>query len=203
MQVSPPTAPTGDQDDRGKDDDSVGSVARVAPTDDAVLVGDAARSDRSVLRDPVFARLWFIQAANQIGGNMALYALTVLVYSYDPVEQRGQCARSCRSCCRRSCCRRSPASSSIGSTCAGRSSSRTSFRTGADRRARAGRREHPGRARAQPRDQPDERRAHPGRGLDDPAGRPAAPSSRPRWACSTSRSRRRSRSGSRSSGRCS
>ena len=36
---------------------------------------------RTILRDPVFARLWFIQAANQIGGNMALYALTVLVYS--------------------------------------------------------------------------------------------------------------------------
>jgi MFS family permease len=41
---------------------------------------DAAGA-RSILRDPVFARLWFIQAANQIGGNMALYALTVLVYS--------------------------------------------------------------------------------------------------------------------------
>jgi MFS family permease len=36
---------------------------------------------RTILRDPVFARLWFIQAANQVGGNMALYALTVLVYS--------------------------------------------------------------------------------------------------------------------------
>ena len=36
---------------------------------------------RNILRDPVFARLWFIQAANQIGGNMALYALTVLVFS--------------------------------------------------------------------------------------------------------------------------
>ncbi|HEV8698604.1 MAG TPA: MFS transporter [Candidatus Limnocylindrales bacterium] len=35
----------------------------------------------TILRDPVFARLWFIQAANQVGGNMALYALTVLVYS--------------------------------------------------------------------------------------------------------------------------
>lgn len=35
----------------------------------------------SILRDPVFARLWFIQAANQVGGNMALYALTVLVFS--------------------------------------------------------------------------------------------------------------------------
>ena len=36
---------------------------------------------RSILRDPVFGRLWFIQAANQVGGNMALYALTVLVFS--------------------------------------------------------------------------------------------------------------------------
>ena len=36
---------------------------------------------RSILRDPVFARLWFIQASNQVGGNMALYALTVLVFS--------------------------------------------------------------------------------------------------------------------------
>jgi MFS family permease len=42
---------------------------------------DAGGADRSILRDPVFARLWFIQAANQVGGNMALYALTVLVYS--------------------------------------------------------------------------------------------------------------------------
>jgi MFS family permease len=41
---------------------------------------DAAGA-RSILRDPIFARLWFIQAANQVGGNMALYALTVLVYS--------------------------------------------------------------------------------------------------------------------------
>jgi MFS family permease len=41
----------------------------------------ATENARTILRDPVFARLWFIQAANQIGGNMALYALTVLVYS--------------------------------------------------------------------------------------------------------------------------
>ena len=41
----------------------------------------SAAATRTILRDPVFARLWFIQAANQIGGNMALYALTVLVYS--------------------------------------------------------------------------------------------------------------------------
>ncbi len=39
-----------------------------------------AGSARSILRDPIFARLWFIQAANQVGGNMALYALTVLVF---------------------------------------------------------------------------------------------------------------------------
>ena len=35
---------------------------------------------RSILRDPIFARLWFIQAATQVGGNMALFALTVLVF---------------------------------------------------------------------------------------------------------------------------
>jgi len=33
-----------------------------------------------ILRDPAFARLWFIQASTQIGGNMALYALTILVF---------------------------------------------------------------------------------------------------------------------------
>jgi MFS family permease len=38
-------------------------------------------SRRTILRDPTFARLWFIQAANQVGANMALYALTVLVFS--------------------------------------------------------------------------------------------------------------------------
>jgi MFS family permease len=36
---------------------------------------------RSILRDPTFARLWFIQAATQVGGNMALFALTVLVFA--------------------------------------------------------------------------------------------------------------------------
>jgi MFS family permease len=35
----------------------------------------------SILRDPKFGRLWFIQAATQVGGNMALYALTILVFS--------------------------------------------------------------------------------------------------------------------------
>ncbi len=33
-----------------------------------------------ILRDPLFARLWFIQASTQVGGNMALYALTILVF---------------------------------------------------------------------------------------------------------------------------
>jgi DHA3 family macrolide efflux protein-like MFS transporter len=40
----------------------------------------ATPTTRSILRDPTFARLWFVQAATQIGGNMALYALTVLVF---------------------------------------------------------------------------------------------------------------------------
>ena len=40
----------------------------------------ATPAARSILRDPTFARLWFIQASTQVGGNMALYALTVLVF---------------------------------------------------------------------------------------------------------------------------
>ena len=35
----------------------------------------------SILRDPAFARLWFVQASTQVGGNMALYALTILVFA--------------------------------------------------------------------------------------------------------------------------
>jgi DHA3 family macrolide efflux protein-like MFS transporter len=34
-----------------------------------------------ILREPNFGRLWFIQASTQIGGNMALYALTILVFA--------------------------------------------------------------------------------------------------------------------------
>jgi MFS family permease len=34
-----------------------------------------------LLRDRSFGRLWFIQASTQIGGNMALYALTILVFA--------------------------------------------------------------------------------------------------------------------------
>ena len=34
-----------------------------------------------ILRDPAFGRLWFIQASTQVGGNMALYALTILVFA--------------------------------------------------------------------------------------------------------------------------
>jgi MFS family permease len=41
----------------------------------------AITSRGSILRDPKFGRLWFIQASTQVGGNMALYALTVLVFS--------------------------------------------------------------------------------------------------------------------------
>ncbi len=38
-------------------------------------------TSRSILRDPAFGRLWFIQASTQVGGNMALYALTILVFA--------------------------------------------------------------------------------------------------------------------------
>ncbi|HET7029313.1 MAG TPA: MFS transporter [Candidatus Limnocylindrales bacterium] len=38
-------------------------------------------SSVSILRDPTFARLWFIQATTQVGGNMSLYALTILVFA--------------------------------------------------------------------------------------------------------------------------
>ena len=34
-----------------------------------------------LLRDPGFGRIWFIQASTQVGGNMALYALTILVFA--------------------------------------------------------------------------------------------------------------------------
>ncbi|HET7471905.1 MAG TPA: MFS transporter [Candidatus Limnocylindrales bacterium] len=36
---------------------------------------------RSLLGDPMFGRLWFIQASTQVGGNMSLYALTILVFA--------------------------------------------------------------------------------------------------------------------------
>ena len=40
-----------------------------------------AKGTVSILRDPTFGRLWFIQASTQVGGNMALYALTILVFA--------------------------------------------------------------------------------------------------------------------------
>ena len=40
-----------------------------------------ARHAVPLLRDPNFGRLWFIQASTQVGGNMALYALTILVFA--------------------------------------------------------------------------------------------------------------------------
>jgi MFS family permease len=36
---------------------------------------------RPLLRDRRFGRLWFIQASTQVGGNMSLYALTILVFA--------------------------------------------------------------------------------------------------------------------------
>jgi MFS family permease len=41
----------------------------------------SATPGRSILRDPAFGRLWFIQASTQVGGNMSLYALTILVFA--------------------------------------------------------------------------------------------------------------------------
>ncbi len=41
----------------------------------------APKRSVSILRDPAFGRLWFVQAATQVGGNMALYALTILVFA--------------------------------------------------------------------------------------------------------------------------
>ncbi len=45
-----------------------------------MLAAMTARQSRSLFRDPAFSRLWFVQASTQVGGNMALYALTVLVF---------------------------------------------------------------------------------------------------------------------------
>jgi MFS family permease len=36
---------------------------------------------RPLFRDPAFGRLWFVQASTQVGGNMSLYALTILVFA--------------------------------------------------------------------------------------------------------------------------
>ena len=52
---------------------------------------------RPILRDPAFARLWFIQASTQVGGNMALYALTILVFRR-PARTPPSAHSSCRSC---------------------------------------------------------------------------------------------------------
>jgi MFS family permease len=38
-------------------------------------------ASRSILRDRHFGLLWFVQASTQVGGNMALYALTILVFA--------------------------------------------------------------------------------------------------------------------------
>ena len=46
-----------------------------------MLASVTAHRARPLLRDPQFGRLWFIQASTQIGGNMALYALTILVFA--------------------------------------------------------------------------------------------------------------------------
>ncbi|MBM4408748.1 MAG: MFS transporter, partial [Chloroflexi bacterium] len=42
---------------------------------------DADSSAASVLRNGNFLRLWLAQLVTQVGGNMVLYGLTVLIYS--------------------------------------------------------------------------------------------------------------------------
>ena len=71
-----------------------------------------------LLRDPNFGRLWFIQASTQVGGNMALYALTILVFA----TTRSNAAVSAlvmSFLIPTILLRRSPASSSTGSMSAG------------------------------------------------------------------------------------
>lgn len=43
--------------------------------------GISATTVKPLLRNRAFLRLWFVQAATQVGGNMALFAMTILVFS--------------------------------------------------------------------------------------------------------------------------
>ncbi|MGZ8528787.1 MAG: MFS transporter, partial [Candidatus Limnocylindrales bacterium] len=52
----------------------------VGPDDDAIPLTDA-NGVLAVLKNRNFLLLWLAQAATQIGGNMVVYGLTVLVYS--------------------------------------------------------------------------------------------------------------------------
>lgn len=45
------------------------------------MLGVTTKARGPLLRDPQFGRIWFIQASTQVGGNMALYALTILVFA--------------------------------------------------------------------------------------------------------------------------
>ncbi len=160
-----------------------------------------ARPSVSILRDPAFARLWFIQASTQVGGNMALYALTILVFA----TTRSNAAVSALVM---SFLIPTILLSAVAGVIVDRldvrmalivpNAVRTLLTLGL---ALAGTNVALLLA-AQPGDQPDDRVPHPGRGVDDPADRPEGPSSRRRWASSTSRSRRRSRWASRSLGHC-
>ena len=56
---------------------------RIGPAECAALQNGPVTVHHTgpLLRDPAFGRLWFIQASTQVGGNMALYALTILVFA--------------------------------------------------------------------------------------------------------------------------
>ena len=126
---------------------------------------------RTILRDPVFARLWFIQAANQIGGNMALYALTVLVFS----STRSNSAVSALLV---SFVLPQIVLSPFAGVIVDRLDLRWALivpnviRTALTAGLALAGHEHRDGPRAQSRREPDERRADAGGGLDDPAGRP-------------------------------
>ena len=68
----------------------------------------------AVFRNPPFLRLWLSQAATQIGGNMVLFGLTVIVVNSTELEHGGQPADPVASWCPPCCSAPWPASTSIG-----------------------------------------------------------------------------------------
>ena len=146
--------------------------------------GMTAQRAVPILRDPTFGRLWFIQASTQVGGNMALYALTILVFA----TTRSNAAVSALVM---SFLIPTILLSAVAGVLVDRldvrwalivpNTVRTLLTLGLGAR-RGERRPAPP---PEPRDQPDDRRPDAGRGVDDPADRPEAASSRRRWGSST------------------
>ena len=135
---------------------------------------DTRHRSVSILRDPAFGRLWFVQASTQVGGNMALYALTVLVFA----TTRSNAAVSALVM---SFLLPTIALSAVAGVVVDRlepslGPRRTEHRPGRpDPRARARRGERAGPPAPQPRDQSYDGHAHAGGGRDDPADRRPSP----------------------------